>query len=76
MGKSMKLDKDDIDAILGGAGFSYVTLLAIWKRGRIFVFVDNGYTVIYRGYEEIFRKDLPVDYDSFITALARAELKG
>lgn len=72
----MKLDKDDIDAILGGAGFSYVTLLAVWKRGRIFVVVDNGYTVIYRDYEEIFSKDLPVDSGEFMEVLARAELKG
>lgn len=76
MGKSMKLDKDDIDAILGDAGFSYVTLLAVWKRGRIFVFVDNGYTVIYLDYEEIFSQDLPVDSGEFMEALARAELKG
>ena len=76
MGKGMQWDKDDIDAILGGAGFSYVTLLAIWKRGRIFVFVDNGYTVIYQDYEEIFSQDLPVDSGEFMEALARAELKG
>ena len=76
MGKSMKLDKDDIDAILGGAGFRYVQLLATWRRGRIFVFADNGYTVIYRDYEETFRKDLPVDSGEFMEALARAELKG
>lgn len=76
MGKGMKLDKDDIDTILGDAGFRYVELLATWCRGRIFVFVDNGYTVIYRGYEEIFRKDLPVDSGEFMEVLARAELKG
>lgn len=76
MGNSMQLDKDDIDAILDSAGFSYVTLLAVWKRGRIFVFVDNGYTVIYRDYEAIFSQDLPVDSGEFMEVLARAELKG
>lgn len=76
MGKSMQLDKDGIDALLGDAGFRYVPLLSTWKRGRVFVFVDNGYTVIWWGYGELFRGDLPVGSGEFMEALARAELKG
>lgn len=71
----MQLDKDDIDAILGDAGFRQ-DMFKVWTKGQACVQVFNHCVWVTVGFESLFMSMWPVDFDEFIEALARAELKG
>ena len=75
MGKSMQLDKDDIDAILVDVGFRQ-DMFRVWTNGRTRVHVTNHCVWVIAGFESLFMSMWPVDSGEFMEALARAELKG